>query len=592
MNSAELESTFQQGITDYQAGELSRAMSAFKSVLATNPRHARSLHMLGILALQTKNYALASGLIAESLDVEPNNADALCNLGNALRGEGKFEKAEIALRGSLSLAPDQAGVWSNLNDLLLSLGRPQEAVEAGQQALSLDTTSADIYCNLGSAYIHTQQYEKAIQILKQGLQLEPQHVLMLVNLGLAYDKVKDWHTAAQHYEQALSIAPQFIDAYNNYATMLRGQGKLSQAKNLLERALSLQPDHYLARYHYADLLFELADFDGSIENYQLAIDTSETADEARFGLSFALLITGQYKEGWRHYLWRDLAITRAHYHKYFPDKPEWRGTSLKDKTIVILSEQGYGDSIQFVRYINQLASFQPKKVVLAVPQALLRLFSSIASIDMLVTEYSKLVDHDYFCPLLNLPVMMDTDLDSIPSTVPYLAVDDKRSKQWQVKLTGLNGLKVGIAWQGNPANITDYKRSVAFDNLKPLFNLDGISWVSLQVGAQINDHVINSVTDLTSDLSDFAETAALISQLDLVITVCTSIAHLAGALNKPTWIMLAHVADWRWLRDRNDSPWYPSVTLFRQQNRNEWQPVIDNVRQRLTEIVKNNVVLN
>ncbi len=584
MDSVLLQSTYQQAIADYQAGNYSRAMQLFQTILHESPQHAESLHMLGLLALQVGNFSMATQLIAESLSVNPDNAEALCNLANALRGEGKLTQAEIALHGSLALNDQQSRAWSNLSDLMISLGKIEESVAAGKRAISLDATSADAYCNLGSAYIHQNKYCEAIESLTKGLETAPNNALLQVNLGLAYNKIKDWQKSAACYEKALSIAPTFIDAYNNYAIMEREQGDFIKAKSLLENALSIDSEHYRSKYHYADILFELGDFAGCINHYQAAINLGAETQEAHFGLAFALLMTGDYAEGWRQYMWRDLKQIIGLYQQSHPNVPMWQGESLSDKTIVVICEQGYGDSIQFIRYIDELSSLGAKHIVLSAPEPLKKLFSSIIDTELIFTHYDALPAHDYFSPLLNLPAILGTDLQSIPNKIPYLKTISELQEKWRCRFADSGRPRIGVVWHGSNKNVTDYKRSIEFSYLMPLLEMQEFDWYSLQVDNAEKDFASQNIIDLSMELTDFAETAAAIEQLDLIITVCTSTAHLAGALGKPTWIMLAHVPDWRWMWERAGSPWYPSARLFRQSTRGDWQGVVRQVKSALPEI--------
>jgi len=294
-----------------------------------------------------------------------------------------------------------------------------------------------------------------------------------------------------------------------------------------------------------------------------------------------LLVQGRLREGFEKYEWRWKLGTLVP--RGLP-APRWNGEDLAGRTILLHGEQGYGDTIQGLRYAPLVAA-RGARVVLEVPQPLMRLAGSVSGVDTLLTAGQALPRLDFVCPLLSLPRACATTLETIPADVPYLAPPPDTLAQWRARLAG-RGLKVGIAWAGSPLHRSDAKRSIDIEKLAPLLQIEGVRWFSLQVGERAGDLArlpADHVTDLAPHLSDFAETAAAVAHLDLVISVDTAVVHLAGALARPAWVMLRSQPDWRWLLEREDTPWYPTLRLFRQHDRGDWNEVVARVRAALEQ---------
>jgi hypothetical protein len=287
-----------------------------------------------------------------------------------------------------------------------------------------------------------------------------------------------------------------------------------------------------------------------------------------------LLLLGDFARGWAEYEWRWRC--KGNPERSYPSR-QWSGEAPSGKTILIQTEQGFGDSFQFLRYVPMVAALGAE-VVLAVPGPLLRLAETLPGVNGVVTENDALPDFDFYCPLLSLPGIFGMSVEKIPAVVPYLYSPKETAAVWESRLAAETGLKVGLVWSGNPANRMNPRRSIPFPALEPLWRIPGIRWYSLQVGsptAEISRALHQPIMDLSPLLTDFAETAAAIQHLDLVISVETAVAHLAGALGQKVWVPLTVVPAWRWLLGRDDSPWYPTMRLFRQSTPGDWIPVVD-----------------
>ena len=388
------------------------------------------------------------------------------------------------------------------------------------------------------------QLGEAVARYERALALAPDHPETLDNLGIVLVDLGRLEEAVAHHERALAVRPDSAEAHYNLGSALQRQGRYAEALACYGRALSLKPDHA----------------------------------GAHLNRSLALLITGQFEEGWTEYEWR-FAVAR--YDRNF-DRPLWSGEALTGQTILIHAEQGFGDTLQFVRYIPLVAK-RGGSVVLEVPRPLVRLVRSVEGASEVLAAGDPLPAFDYHCPLLSLPRVFKTDLATIPSAVPYLSVPAGASAAWAERIVSASGLRVGVVWAGTAVGAIDLRL------LEPLWDLAGVSWFSLQAGDRSADISLldrMNIADLSSWLTDFAETAAAVCELDLVISVDTSVAHLAGALARPTWLLLPYRSEWRWLIEREDSPWYPTARLFRQRKDGDWPSVAREVAASLAQMAR------
>jgi hypothetical protein len=422
---------------------------------------------------------------------------------------GRRAEAEALYRQVLRDEPNHVEALRLLALLVYETNRPREAVELLDRALAIDPDSADIHALMGHVLVQMDQLERAIA----------------------------------HLQKAVAIKPAFADAYANLSVALLRNNQPARAAEVARQSLALQ--------------------DNAI---------------AHFNLGFALLLLGDLREGWREYLWRwrSAELNAANPHP----QPQWDGSALAGRTLLAHCEQGMGDTIQFARYIPLIAakerqSQQPGKIVFQVQPSLKRLLANFPGAAAVIARGEPVPACDVQCPLMTIPMLMETTLQSIPADVPYIHADPAGVRHWQNRVGSAapGKLKVGLCWAGRPTHPDDHHRSIPLAQFSSLANLHGVQWFSLQKGPQaasVNDAGF-PLADWSIDLADFADSAALIANLDLVLTVDTSLAHLAGAMGKPTWVLLPYAPDWRWLLDRADSPWYPTVRLFRQSAIGDWQ---------------------
>jgi tetratricopeptide (TPR) repeat protein len=478
------------------------------------------------------------------LDAQPSEPNATHLLGLIAHQSGKLGEAIEHLRRAVKLAPGAALYHANLGEMCRLAGRLDEAVKHGRRAVKLKPDYPEALSNLGAALYERKAYADAADCHRRAITLNPGFAQAHSNLGNALHAMKRFDQAVDAYRRAIAIEPGFADAWSNLGTSLHHGGHFEDGLAALRRAVALAPGHA----------------------------------NAHSGLGILLLMRGDFAEGLDEYEWRLRSGERKG--RRFPENP-WHGESLAGQHIHVEAEQGFGDTLQFARYLPLLAA-RGAAVSLRVHQQLATLMrESLPGIEVLGDrgEPSRAVDCDGV--LLSLPRLLRTRLETIPASVPYLRAPREAISRWRQQLATMQGLKAGVVWAGNPEHSNDLRRSLDLTALAPLLATQAVSFASLQVGPRAADlrksPAAANVIDLSAQLADFAETAAAIEQFDLVITVDTSVAHLAGGLGKPTWLLLPWVTDWRWLLGREDSPWYPTMRLFRQQPNQPWTEIIARV---------------
>jgi tetratricopeptide (TPR) repeat protein len=458
---------------------------------------------------------------------------------------GRLVEAASIYRQVLAQNPKHAEALNLLGVLAGQAGRFNAAAEFIRRATELDPEYADAHCNLGNAFLGMGRFDEAIVAYRNAARLKPDFAVAHNNLGEALKDNGQHDEAIASYRQAIRLDPAFANAHCNLGVALQRKGRLDEAIACHRQAIALKPD--LANAH--------------------------------LNLALALLTGGDFHQGLAEYEWRRkirLTWTAPVY-----SQPEWMGEELEERTILLFQEQGFGDAIQFVRYVSLVAR-RGGRVIIACLQELARLFEQLPDVAKVVVAGQLAPPFDIHCPLMSLPRLFKTDLYSIPAKIPYLRADPALVKKWNQKLGPKDArIRIGLAWGGNSTHPQLRRRSVQPQEFLPLVRLNNAVFYSLQKGPAHTPLSELRLIDFTSELSDFASTAALIENLDLVVTVDTAVAHLSGAVGKPTWVLLPFVSDWRWLIDREDSPWYPTMRLFRQQAMGDWAGVVKNVVEEL-----------
>jgi len=570
-----------QGIQLLQSGQNKAALLLFEQVLAKSPDHCDALNFAGVAAWQAGGLDKALGYLDQAMARHPEHSRAYLNVGVILEHHGRLEDAVNAYRASLQADPNQPLAYLNLGNAVKSLGRNAEALEAFEKALRLEPQHLDALNNKAMVLKELGRMDDALAVLRQVVSLAPDAEQGWTNLGLVLRLSDKPEEALEAYERALTLSPASIKTLNNMAVLHRWQGRLEEAKMICQGILSNHPDVIEVQNNLGDIL----QAQGCVEDARVAFEQVLRLDpshpEGHHNLAVLLLLCGDFENGWREYEWRWLA-------KEFPSErrnftqPLWTGEDLNGQTVLLYVEQGLGDALQFVRYAP-LVKNKGGRVIVECPKTLARLFETVEGIDQVVTRGEGLPDFDLQCPFLSLPGLLSPTQESIPAEIPYFHLNDQLRQPWRNILAECEGLKVGLVWAGSPHHTNDRERSIRLEALSPLFGVSGCCFINLQIGdsAQQMAEVNLPIIDKTSEIDDYADTAALVSALDLVISVDTSVAHVAGALGKPVWVLLPHAPDWRWMLERDDSPWYPTMKLFRQPKRGAWDSVIFRVKAEL-----------
>jgi tetratricopeptide (TPR) repeat protein len=546
-----------------------------------DPLHPLAMHRQpGDLTLTIVRYR-------EALALKPDWPEAHNDLGNALTEAGELHEAIACYGRALSLKPDWPEACYNLANVLRRTGRLDEAISRYRQALLSRSDDAEIHNNLGVALSQKAQFTEAVACYQRALELKPDWPQAQCNLGNALMDQQRWDEAEPCYRRALASDPAHYPALSNLGSVLLQKGQVQEAIDCYRRALAFNPADHEVHNNLANAYAELGEHEQSVACYRQALALCPDLLPIHANLAHALLLRGDLPEGWKQQEWRwriaDPLTGR-------PPPDIWDGQDLDGRTIVVHAEQGFGDTIHFIRYVPLLAARGGRVIIECQPE-LDRLLQTVAGAQQVVVRGQPLPTTDCHALLLSLPANFATTLQSIPAHVPYLHAPSDSSQRWRARLAmDSSRLKIGLAWAGNPRQKNDHNRSMPLSSLAPLAQVPGASFYSLQKGEAANQtkhapaglHLI----DCDKELTDFAETAALIEQLDLVISVDTSVAHLAGAMAKPTWTMLTFSADWRWLLERQDSPWYPTMRLFRQKTRGDWAGVVERVLAALQQLLR------
>jgi len=535
-----------QALALHRQGRLDEAEKLYARALKLQRDNFDALHLLGVLNQQRGKAGEAYRLIAAALKVQPNSPDALSNLAMALSALKRHDEALKALDKALAAAPAHIDALNNRGNVLLELKRPAEAIAAFDAVLAKAPQHLQARINRGNALTELSRAAEALADYDMALSLAPGHPLALYNRGNALRLLDRTPEAVACYDQALAAMPQHLNAWLNRGQALAALNRHQDALASYGRALTLQPD-------FAD---------------------------AHFNAAMSFLTLGDYARGFAEYEWR-WKRTGMSVPKVFR-RPPWLGeTPLAGKTILIHAEQGLGDTVQFVRYLPRLARMGAR-VVLEVQPALKDLLTGLDGVASVIGRGEPLPPYDLHCPLGSLPLALKTDASNIPADIPYLRAGDAALAKWRPRLEALPSPRIALSWSGNLSHPNDRNRSLSLAQLEPLLSTPGTSFISVQRELRDSDAQAlrrhPRILDLGPGLNDFSDTAAVLTLADLVISVDTSVAHVAGALGRPTFVLLPFQPDWRWTLDRDASPWYPALQLFRQTTIGDWPSVIARVR--------------
>jgi len=561
---------------------LHEALQCFDRALALEPGDVAVLNNRGVVQRDLGRDGEALASFDAALAQRPGYPEALNNRGNALMALGRLDEALASFDAALAQRPDYAEALNNRGNVHLAQERPAEALESYQQALALQPRYAEALNNRSTALLALGRREEALASAERALQLRPGYAEALGNQGKALQALGRHEAALQAYARAQQLRPGDADALNNLGSALHALGRYQEAYARYEEALRIRPDSLAALNNRGNVLLALRRPEDALASYAQALALDPEDAQAHWNQALARLSLGDYERGWKEYEWRwrnpalGMPAREAR-------RPLWLGAEdLRGKTVLLHAEQGYGDAIQMVRYAPLVAA-RGARVVLACAQRLCALFATVPGVGSVLAPEQVVPEFDFHVPLMSLPLAFRTTLDTVPAQVPYVCAAQGKSAAWKQRLAEHGpGLKVGLAWSGNPSFGAARIKACPVDLFARLLSVPGCTFVSLQTGAAAaeaarlagaNGLAVNA----GRELGGFDDTAALVVALDLVISIDTAVAHLAGALGRPVWIMLPYAADWRWLTRREDSPWYPTARLYRQPRPGDWESVLDRV---------------
>lgn len=569
------------GLAHQLRGRLDDAAAAYERARDLKPQLAETWSNLGYVRKAQGRLKEAEEHLRAALERKPEFAEAHYNLGTLLMETERLEEAETELRAALRLKPTLAEAYANLGNLLTGQKRLEEAEASHRLALALGPETADGHFNLGKVLAERGKTAEAAAENEAALRLDPGMMRARNNLGNLYRMLERHHEAVAELKQIPKGDAEFSGAYNNMGLALMALGRHDEAVAAIRETLELEPEMAEAYCNLGAVEHARHHLDEAEALYRRSLELKPELPKPRLNLGLIQLQRGNWDEGWKNYAsrWQDAPL-----HDRGFAQPEWHGEPLEGARILLHAEQGHGDTLQFLRYVP-LVQAAGGVVVLEVQERMKRLAAALPDVREVVGQGERLPQFDRHCPLLSLPAVFKTTPETVPAQIPYLIVpDEARRKAAAIGWPG-SGLRVGLVWAGNPSFRDDpYRyRTAPLELFQPLLEIEETHWYSLQIGEPAKELVrtASALTDLAWMTEDMADSAAQIERLDLVVSVDTSVAHLAGALGKPTWVLLPFSPDWRWLEGLADTPWYPRMRLFRQPEPGKWEPVIARLRDAL-----------
>lgn len=574
------------GMIAVEQGDYDGGVKQLVQSLTIVPEQTTVLSYLSIAYTKLKKLTDAVHYADKAIAINPEFAEAHANRGNALQALKRYGEAVDSYKKAVSLKPEDVSVRFDLGETLVALTQYEEAAIYLQEGLLLNPKDIAAQQACGNALFALTRYEQALNCYNVIIKMQHSNIDALEGRGLTYIEVKEFESARADFARIIQLNPDHTNSHLRLGVALRSLGRYEEAFTENEITIAQDKNYVQAYNNQALLLVDMKRFDEALDCYHKAIEIAPQHQETYWNKSLLHLLLGDYKQGWALYESRWKSIFKD-VCRHFP-QPMWLGNeSLAGKTILIYAEQGFGDDIQFCRYVAEVEKLGAK-VILDVHKPVVSLMAGLKGNFTIIESKSDLPDFDYHCSMMSLPYVFKTQLETIPANTPYIYASESKAQDWQKKLGKKTQPRVGLVWSGSMRHKNDHHRSLSLETLRPLFSLP-VEFHALQAEIRPDDKSTLAEFDgihiHQASLKDFSDTAALIENMDLVITVDTSVAHLAGAMGKDCWVLLPHSPDFRWLLDRNDSPWYPSITLFRQTECNQWQDVIDAISRSLQEKV-------
>ena len=587
----------------FELGQFEKALNAYDHAIKLAPSYAEAWSNKGNALYELQRYEEALGHHDRAIALNPSYAEAWSNKGNALFELQRYEEALGHHDRAIALNPYYAEAWSNKGLVLNHLKDFKNALAHHDKAISLRPMSAMVWINKGMTYSELEQHQDALALYDQAIIINPNLAEAWTNKGNAVFALGHHKESIEHHQKAIQLRPDYAQAWYNLGISHAALNNHQESIAPYEKAIELKPDYAQAWYSLGVSYLALKRYQESIASYDQAVLIKPDYAEAYWSKSVAQLATGDLRNGWQNFEARAF-IKNSPLGSIYNSIPRLKDLlDVKGKKILIWSEQGLGDSIQFCRYVPELALLGADTTFLT-PPALVTLMKSLDGDIQITDKLINLSDFAYQAPLMSLPLIFNTELASIPSPLPYLRPNPIKEKMWSKRLASNRPFRVGLTWSGSPTadqpemTAINERRNIPLEMISRLQQLSGIDFYSLQKGGQAESELeqnkpaiwpTNNLFNYVPELRDFSDTAALIANLDLVISVDTSTAHLAAALGKPTWILNRYDSCWRWLEDRIDSPWYSSVTLYRQKTPGDWREVLDLVEKDLRDLAQKHV---
>lgn len=573
------ETHFNLGLAYRQQDKQDEAIASLHRAVRLKPNYADAYNSLGNILKDKRQPEDAIGYYRKAIESDPERFEAYTNLADTLREQGRLEEAIAPYTETLRLKPDQFDVLGRLGITLQKLGRADEAISCLCVAIERIPNAPENLFHLAFALQEKEHIKEAISCYRAALELKPDLAAAYLNQSELLRQQGLLDEALDSARKGVALSPDKAEYHNAVAIALHAAGDVEQAVASYCKALELQPQLYQALGNLGSALRYLGNLDEAIARHRDALAIRPDDAEAHWNYAMALLARGDLAEGWPEFEWRWKTAQLKRDQRQVP-RPQWKGEPADGKLLLVHAEQGFGDTLQFCRY-TKLAAARNLRVIMVVPKPLVRLFGSLEGLTGVYTAGDDLPPFDLHCPMMSLPLAFNTTLETIPAYAAYLHADAAQTAMWRERLAAMvpTGLRVGVVWAGNPrphspdAAAVDKRRSIRVERMAPIFNVPGVHFFSLQKTGAAAPPAFNLI-DVMDQMDDFADTAALIMNLDLVISVDTAVAHLAAALGKPVWILDRFDPCWRWLTGRQDSPWYPSVRLYRQPRPGDWDAVV------------------
>jgi tetratricopeptide (TPR) repeat protein len=603
------------GVTHQKMNQMDLAAECFEEALRIDPDFVDSHYNMGNLCMDRCQWDLGTQYYRRAIQLRPSHADAWIGLGDCLRSLARNDDAIEAFRNAITHDPNYVYAHRHMGILLRAQGRTEDALRHLRRVVELEPASGEAHNDVGAMLLDMDRTAEAENCFRQALKFLPKFPEAWLNLGRALRRLRRAPEAETCFRQVAELWPDSVEAQEDLGIALSDQGRIDEAFACFHHALRMAPERADTHYNighamqlegrFVEALEPLqhslklkpnfpeawnnmggcflgqgvthcddADLDEAERCYKRAIELKPQYAEAHANLAVLHLLRGRFEDGWKEWEWRWRG-KESMLHRY--RRPLWRGEPLDGKTILLHTEGGLGDTLQFFRYVRLLHD-QGARVLLQCPKSLLLVLSGFPGVELLASDAQHVPDFDIHAPLMSVPGIVGTTSTSIPAAVPYVLADPERTAFWKHKLSSSHGLKVGIAWQGNPEYLGDKRRSVPLAYFEPLAQIPGVRLFSLQMGRG-REQLEKVAADWSiSDLGlPFSETAAVMMNLDLIVTSDTVVAHLAGALARPTWLAVCYTPDWRWFLRRADSPWYPTMRLFRQPGPDQWTAVFESM---------------